>query len=499
MRKLTKPSKKEFLELSQKYNIIPIYIDLPCDLETPISLFYKVAENNSYAFLLESVEGAEKWARYSFIGIKPFFIFKSKNKKITILEKKEEGFLKETYDSENAFLELKNIISKFKAPEMKDLPRFFGGAVGFVGYECIKFFEKIPAGEDTLNFSDLHFIFPEILLIYDRFNHTLKIVYNAHLKSPEKADTLYDEAIKALLKVKESIQSKKITNYYDVSSLPSDLKIVPEIEKEEFISMVKKAKDYIQQGDVIQVVLSQRFFLETDLPSFLIYRALRKVNPSPYLFYLKLNDEILIGSSPEILVRMERNIVETRPIAGTRRRGKTEKEDKALEEELKNDEKERAEHIMLVDLGRNDIGRVCKYGSVEVYELMVVERYSHVMHLVSGVRGEIKESFDMFDVFGATFPAGTVSGAPKIRAMEIITELEKKVRGPYAGAVGYFGFSGNMDFCITIRTLFQKGNKLYIQAGAGIVADSDPDREYEETINKAKAIFKALEILKEFS
>jgi len=241
------------------------------------------------------------------------------------------------------------------------------------------------------------------------------------------------------------------------------------------------------------------FFLEEELPSFLIYRALRKVNPSPYLFYLKLEDEILIGSSPEILVRMEEDVIEIRPIAGTRRRGKTEEEDKKLEEELKRDEKELAEHIMLVDLGRNDIGRVCKYGSVEVYELMVVERYSHVMHLVSGVRGKARDGVDMFDTFSATFPAGTVSGAPKIRAMEIITELEKKVRGPYAGAVGYFSFSGNMDFCITIRTFFQKGKKLYVQAGAGIVADSDPEREYEETINKAKALFKAVEIIKEFS
>ncbi|HCE80070.1 MAG TPA: anthranilate synthase component I, partial [Thermodesulfobacterium commune] len=231
---------------------------------------------------------------------------------------------------------------------------------------------------------------------------------------------------------------------------------------------------------------------------FLFYRALRKINPSPYLFFLKLDDEVLIGSSPEILVRMEGSLVETRPIAGTRRRGKTEKEDKELEEDLKRDEKELAEHIMLVDLGRNDLGRVCKYGSVEVYELMVVERYSHVMHLVSGVKGEVIPGLDMFDVFAATFPAGTVSGAPKIRAMEIIAEIEKKERGPYAGAVGYFGFSGNMDFCITIRTIFQKGEVCYLQAGAGIVADSDPEKEYEETLNKAKAIFKAIEILGEF-
>ena len=492
------PSKDEFISLSKEYNIVPIYIEIPCDLETPISLFYKIAEGR-YNFLLESVEGAEKWARYSFIGIKPFLVFKSKNEKISIFEKSEEKLVEKTFESKNAFLELKNLIANFKAPFLSALPRFFGGAVGYVGYESVRFFEKIPCGEDTLNFADLHFMFPEVILAYDRFNHSLKIIYNAWIKDKtEDIASFYDKGVSILYDIKEKIHSGPRENFYEIKEQFSEVKPLPEITKEEFISMVKKAKEYIQNGDVIQVVLSQRFFLETKLSPFLIYRALRKVNPSPYLFFLQLDDEVLIGSSPEILVRMEGDIVETRPIAGTRRRGKTEKEDKELEEELKTDEKELAEHVMLVDLGRNDIGRVCKYGSVEVYELMVVERYSHVMHLVSGVRGEAKEGVNMFDAFAATFPAGTVSGAPKVRAMEIITELEKKVRGPYAGAVGYFGFSGNMDFCITIRTLFQKGDKLYIQAGAGIVADSVPEKEYEETINKAKAIFKALEIIKEF-
>ncbi len=494
-----KPSKEEFLKLSRNYNVIPVYVELLCDLETPISLFYKLCDDSDYAFLLESVEGAEKWARYSFIGFSPFMVFKSKNKLVQILKKVNRNFSEESYKSEDAFLELKNLIKGFKAPVIKGLPRFFGGAVGFVSYECIKFFERIPVAEDILNFSDLHFVFPEILLVYDRFDHSLKVIYNAFLRGSTSPEEAYLLAKEEILKVKQKLKNKSAGEvYYKDNLLKKNLRIIPEMEKKDFTSIVKKAKKYIQQGDVIQVVLSQRFYLEEELPSFFIYRALRKINPSPYLFYLKLKDEVLIGSSPEILVRMEDGVVETRPIAGTRKRGRTEKEDKALEEELKQDEKERAEHIMLVDLGRNDVGRVCKYGSVEVYELMVVERYSHVMHLVSGVRGEIKEGLDMFDVFGATFPAGTVSGAPKIRAMEIITELEKTVRGPYAGAVGYFGFSGNMDFCITIRTLFQKANKLYIQAGAGIVADSDPEKEYEETINKAKAIFKALEFLKEF-
>ena len=489
------PSKDEFLKLIEKYNIVPIWLNLPCDLDTPISLFYKVFKNE-YGFLLESVEGAEKWARYSFIGIDPFLIFKSKGKKIHILKKENNGFNEKEIESENAFLELKKLVKQFKTPIFKELPRFSGGAVGFVSYESVRFFENIPCGEDTLGFTDLHFMFPEILLVYDRFGHILKLIYNIWKKDNQDPKELYEFALQTLINLKDKIYKEKILEDFIPKKYSFDF--FPEISKEEFLSIVKRAKEYIKNGDVIQVVLSQRFFLETEVPSFLIYRALRKVNPSPYLFYLKLGDEVLIGSSPEILVRMEGDVIETRPIAGTRKRGKTEKEDKVLEEELKKDEKELAEHIMLVDLGRNDIGRVCKYGSVEVYEFMIVEKYSHVMHLVSGVRGKAKDEVDMFDAFSATFPAGTVSGAPKIRAMEIITELEKKVRGPYAGAVGYFGFSGNMDFCITIRTFFQKNKKLYIQAGAGIVADSDPEKEYEETLNKAKALFKALEIVKEF-
>ncbi len=490
------PSKDEFLKLIKEYNLIPVWIDLPCDLDTPISLFYKVFDDE-YGFLFESVEGAEKWARYSFIGINPFLIFKSKGRKIEIIKKVNSQLNRVEKESGNAFLELKSLMKKFKAPYFKDLPRFYGGAVGFVSYESVKFFEKIPSGEDSLGFADLHFMFPEILLVHDRLKHNLKLIYNIWKKDEkEDPEIFYDSAYKTLVSLKERIS--KVKNLKENIPEKFSSGFSSEISRDEFLFMVKKAKEYIENGDVIQVVLSQRFSLETEIPPFLIYRALRKVNPSPYLFYLKLGDEVLIGSSPEILVRMEEGIVETRPIAGTRKRGETEREDKELEKELRKDEKELAEHIMLVDLGRNDIGKVCEYGSVEVYELMVVERYSHVMHLVSGVRGRAREGIDMFDTFSATFPAGTVSGAPKIRAMEIITELEKKVRGPYAGAVGYFGFSGNMDFCITIRTFFQKGRKLYIQAGAGIVADSDPEKEYEETINKAKALFKALEIVKEF-
>ncbi|PMP97612.1 MAG: anthranilate synthase component I, partial [Thermodesulfobacterium geofontis] len=398
------PSKSEFLKLIRKYNLIPVWTDLLCDLDTPISLFYKVFKNE-YGFLLESVEGAEKWARYSFIGIEPFLIFKSKGKRIDILEKTKSGFSKKEIQSENAFLELKKLIKQFKTPDFKELPRFSGGAVGFVSYESVRFFENIPCGKDTLSFSDLHFMFPEILLVHDRLSHTLKLIYNIWKRENEKnPKELYDFAFQSLKELKEIIYKERVLK--EDIPLNYSISFSPEISKEEFLSMVKKAKKYIENGDVIQVVLSQRFFLESEISPFLIYRALRKVNPSPYLFYLKLGDEVLIGSSPEILVRMEGDIIETRPIAGTRKRGKTEEEDKKLEMELRQDEKELAEHIMLVDLGRNDIGRVCKYGSVEVYELMVVERYSHVMHLVSGVRGKAKDGIDMFDTFSATFPAG---------------------------------------------------------------------------------------------
>jgi len=489
------PEKREFLQLAKTYNLIPVYAEVICDIDTPISLYYKLARGG-YSFLLESVEGAEKWARYSFIGTNPFLIFKSKGKEVYTRFKNSNSFEERNYSSENPFEELKRLVTSFKSPVLPGVPRFFGGAVGYVSYESVRFFEKIPAGQDTLGFYDLYFLFPELVLAYDRFDHSLKIIFNARISSnPEE---VYETAVKEISEVIRKLNSECIKPESLNFKGDTEVTPVPEMSKEEFMDIVKKAKEYIAQGDVIQVVLSQRFQVKSDLPGFLVYRALRKVNPSPYLFFLELEDECLIGSSPEILVRMEGDRVETRPIAGTRKRGGTEEEDLALEKELCSDEKELAEHMMLVDLGRNDIGRVCKYGSVEVYELMVVERYSHVMHLVSGVRGEAKENVDMFDVFAATFPAGTVSGAPKIRAMEIICELEKRVRGPYAGAVGYFGFSGNMDFCITIRTVFKKADTFYIQAGAGIVADSVPEKEYEETLNKAKAIFKALNLVKEF-
>ena len=482
------PDKKTFLELAQTHNLIPVYQEILVDMETPISLFYKVFVGH-YGFLLESIEGGEKWARYSFIGINPFLIFRSRGESVSLLGQHGER----RFESANPLEDLRQLLLSFKAATLPELPRFTGGAVGFVSYDMVRFMERLPATlPETTGFSDVHLMFPEVLLVYDRLRHSLLVIYNARLQEGVPPEAVYD---RALAEIEATVRRVRGPLIYP-PSLPAtkETKLEAEIEPQRFQEMVKKAKEYIQAGDVIQVVLSQRFSGESELRPFDVYRALRKINPSPYLFYLRLGDETLIGSSPEILVRLEEGCIEVRPIAGTRPRGRTETEDQALAEDLLHDPKERAEHLMLVDLGRNDVGRVATYGSVEVYELMIIERYSHVMHLVSGVRGELAPGKDMFDVLKASFPAGTVSGAPKIRAMEIIEELEHARRGPYAGAVGYFGFSGNMDFCIAIRTLFQKGTRLYLQAGAGIVADSDPEREYQETINKARGMMKAVEM-----
>lgn len=371
-------------------------------------------------------------------------------------------------------------------PEIPLNIRFPGGAVGYIGYDTIRFFEKIPdIKPKNLSIYDMFFMFPENLIIFDNFTHRMYILV---LSPNEKPD---GNSITEILNLLRSPLRQKSSKKLTIGELKSNL------SKKQFEDMVVKSKEYICNGDIIQVVLSQRFNAKIDVNPLDLYRALRVINPSPYMFFLDFNDYSLIGSSPEILVRLENNLVEVRPIAGTRKRGETEEEDKRLEEELLSDTKEIAEHIMLVDLGRNDVGRIAKIGTVTVPDFMTIERYSHVMHIVSSVKGVIKEGLDAFDAFKATFPAGTVTGAPKIRAMEIIEELEPEKREFYAGGVGYFGYNGNMDFCITIRTMLKKKDKIYIQAGAGVVADSIPENEYFETINKAKALFKSLTDLKE--
>lgn len=487
------PSFDEFKKLSEKGNLIPVFEELHYDLETPVSSFRKI-KNDKYSFLLESVEGQEKWGRYSFLGSNPLLLFRSKGNRFEILK---DGVIVKNGIEKDPLMVLKHILSQYKAVPHDSLPLFFGGAVGYISYDYVRSIEKIP---DLLpqnhDFWDCYFLITDTLIIFDNLTHRLIIVANAFLDEKWDLENIYQTACQKIKVLIERLKNN--SNIHSPNKQGSTLfHIHSNIKKEDFIKMVKKAKSYIRDGDVIQVVLSQRFMAEINCEPFDIYRSLRSINPSPYLFYLNLDDMILLGASPEVMVRLEGKKIELRPLAGTRPRGKTFEEDIFMEKYLLGDEKERAEHIMLVDLGRNDVGRVAEIGSVKVTELMAVERYSHVMHIVSNIEGTITTDKDAFDVLRATFPAGTVSGAPKIRAMEIIEELEPQRRGPYAGAVGYFSFSGNMDTCITIRSIFIKDNKVYIQTGAGIVADSDPEKEYEETLNKANALFRAIKIAEE--
>ncbi len=391
---------------------------------------------------------------------------------------------------------IKEILSVYRPVPDASLPRFYGGAVGFMGYDVVRFFEDLPAREKAgLDTPDLFFMITDTLLVFDNITHMIKVVSNAHVKG-KSAETAYREATKKIDALVRKLKSGAKGKVARVKAKPKakEHALISNFTKVRYEQAVLKAKEYIKAGDIFQVVPSQRFETKINVEPYEIYRALRLINPSPYMYFLRCGETTVVGASPEVMVRLEGDRIELRPIAGTRRRGRTEEEDKALAEELIADPKERAEHIMLVDLGRNDVGRVSEPGSVQVSELMVIERYSHVMHIVSNVRGRLSGGRDAYDVIRACFPAGTVSGAPKIRAMEIIDELEPTRRGPYAGAVGYFGFSGNMDTCITIRTLVIKKGVAYIQAGGGVVADSDPAAEYQETVNKARAMLRAVEM-----
>jgi anthranilate synthase component 1 len=488
----------EFKNLSRQGNVIPLYKEILGDIETPVSAYLKL--NKKPSFLLESVIGGEKWARYSFVGINPSLIISCDGNKVFINERGRENIK----DVKDPLIIIKDLLKDFKPVMIEGLPRFSGGLVGYIGYDTVKFFERVP---DTLKpklpMPDIFLMLPEIVLIFDNLKQTIKVVCNAFTDGKGIKD-VYDEAGKkidqTIVELREgSINEKqKVTPFLNTKSFSfSKEQFCSNFLKEDFLKAVQKSKEYVMSGDVVQVVLSQRFQKQTDAKAFDIYRSLRIINPSPYMYYIDIGDSQIVGSSPEILVRLEGDKITLRPIAGTRRRGITEQEDKELEEDLKKDPKEIAEHIMLVDLGRNDVGRVAEIGTVKVTELMAVERYSHVMHLVSNVEGRLKEGLDCFDVFRACFPAGTVTGAPKVRAMEIIEELEPTKRGPYAGAVGYFSFQGNMDMCITIRTLLIINNNVYVQAGAGIVADSNPEKEYFETVNKAMAMMKAVAMTEE--
>ncbi len=486
---------EEFKKSADEANIIPVYQDIPHDIYTPLGLFLNF-ENQPNSFLFESLEGGEKWGRYSFIGFGAQKIFTTRGTTVSI---SEEG-LEKSFESASPLDELKNFLGNFKAFTPPDMPRLATGLVGFIGFDSIKFIEDLKTDKrcektETVvmsNFPDSFFFLPEIIIVHDNLRQKLKVIAITSLSGNRSLESEYSRAKEKIEKVIRTIEKGGIFPPLPENRVHS-IKIEANTTKRDFESAVKRAIEYITSGDCIQIVLSQRFRVELESEPINIYRALRQINPSPYLFYLKMGTNYLLGSSPEILVRLDKDRIQLRPIAGTRPRGKTEEEDLKLEEELLADEKERAEHIMLVDLGRNDVGRVAELGTVKVDELMVVERYSHVMHIVSNVVGKLSAGTDAVDVLKAVFPAGTVSGAPKVRAMEIIYELEKEPRGPYAGAVGYFDFSGNMDFCINIRSFSITGNDVYFQAGAGIVADSDPEREYQETINKAQALIKALE------
>jgi anthranilate synthase component 1 len=481
------PSLEDFVKLSEEKRCIPVYRDILADTDTPVSAFLKI-DDGSDAFLFESVEGGEKWGRYSFLGIAPRATFKSRGRVVEIVE---DGTVRRV---EGDPLELlRDFIAPYEAAHVEGMARFYGGAVGYMGYDMVRLFEALPsdAGEE-LDLPDSFFMIADTVLIFDNLESKIKVVSNVPVESSTPPADLYEGAKERIDGVVARLREGKVPAVSNRELSGED--IVSNWSRDEFTGAVNRAKEYIRAGDIIQVVLSQRFQTELDVAPFDIYRSLRLVNPSPYMFFLRLGDVELVGSSPEILVRVEGSDIDVRPIAGTRPRGKSEREDVEYERELIGDAKERAEHIMLVDLGRNDIGRVSKTGSVAVDEFMVVERYSHVMHIVSNVHGTLAEGKDALDALRACFPAGTLTGAPKIRAMEIIDEMEPCRRGPYGGAVGYIGFSGNMDMCITIRTILIKDGTIYIQAGAGIVADSDPESEFQETINKAKGMLKAVEI-----
>ncbi len=493
------PSQEKFLKLTQKGNLIPVYKEILGDLDTPVSAYFKIADSSPYSFLLESVEGEEKVARYSFLATDPQMIIRSKNTKIEISYLKNGRIRKEVKIIHDTPLShIRDIMTQYKFVNVPGLPRFCGGMVGYLGYDVVRFFEKLPdKPKDDLKLPDALLILAKNLVIFDHLNHKIQVVSCAHIKkniSKEQKIACYKETLKQIDKLVAKIHKPHTIKENKTRRKSIKQAIRSNISQARFKTIVKEAKKKIRAGEIIQTVLSQRFEIPLQTDPFDIYRTLRSLNPSPYMYYLNFKDIQIVGSSPELLVRCENGVVETRPIAGTRPRGKNDKQDAALAQDLLNDPKERAEHIMLVDLGRNDLGRVCRQGSIHLSEFMEVEKYSHVMHIVTNVKGKLKNGQDAFDVLKAAFPAGTVSGAPKVRAMEIIDELEDTSRGPYAGCIGYFSFSGNLDSCITIRTIVVTKGKAYIQAGAGIVADSDPQKEYIETMNKARAQILAIEL-----
>lgn len=481
------PNFDTFCMLATRGNLIPVYREIMADMDTPVTAFKKLDDGN-FSYLLESIEGGEKWGRYSFLGSSPSVVIRSKGNLVEIID---NGVTSRVQTSDPLDC-IRTLLARYNPVEVEGLPRFFGGAVGYLGYDMVRHFENLPNEKPAvLEAFDSYFMITDTIVIFDTMRQKIKVVSNAHLDngiSPADAYHLATQKIDAIVERLRVPLAPPV-----VGNPKNNVEFQPNITREEFETSVEKAKEYVRSGDIIQVVLSQRFSGDLSADPLDLYRVLRTLNPSPYMFFLRLEGTVIAGASPEVMVRKEGRQVELRPIAGTRPRGETEEADALLAEELLADPKECAEHVMLVDLGRNDLGRVCDTGTVEVSELMVIERYSHVMHIVSNVRGELCENRDAFDLVRAAFPAGTLSGAPKIRAMQIIDELEPVRREIYGGAVGYFSFSGNMDLAITIRTLVIKDGKFHIQTGAGIVADSDPSAEWQETVNKGMAAMRAVE------
>ncbi|MBL0700441.1 MAG: chorismate-binding protein [Desulfosarcina sp.] len=487
------PDIAEFRRLAEKHNVIPVCVEILADTETPVSILKKLYDNDGPVFLFESVEGGERWGRYSFIGASARCKIKIYS---TFVEIEEKGSPKHIPHYGDPLSILRNFMKRFVPADVPGLPRFWGGMVGYLTYEMVSFFEKIPNNmpEDK---PLANFIIPDELLIFDNIHNTLmglSVVFLERNYTRDEIDTLFKSANERITSIFDIINHSQQEEYEYPESKDYSLNAVK--VDDEYRGYVKKVKEYILAGDVIQTVIAQPF-ASSDTPDLWhLYRAQRYINPSPYLYFMHIDDMALVGSSPETMVRLEDGTANLRPIAGTRPRGSDKKEDDNLAEELLADEKERAEHLMLVDLGRNDLGRVAQTGTVNVTDLMIVERYSHVMHIVSNITCKLKQNCDAWDLIKATFPAGTLSGAPKVRAMEIISELEDEPRGPYGGAVGYISFNGNMDLAITIRTACIENGRLTVKAGAGIVYDSDPEKERVETVNKAMSIQKALQLLK---
>jgi anthranilate synthase component 1 len=482
------PGRDELGALARQGNLIPVCREILADLETPVSAFLKV-HRGPYGFLLESVEGGEKWGRYSFLGTEPARIVRTRGRRV---ELETPGTAAVAYEADDPLDALRSLLAEYRPVTVPGLPRFAGGAVGHVGYDMVRNFERLPAlAADDLELPEACLMIAQSLLVFDSLAQKIKVVSHVHLRDGDAPEAAYDAAVARIDELVARLATAPVEPTRPAAE-PGEVR--SNFTQEAYHATVERAKEYIRAGDVIQVVPAQRFELPLAAAPFNVYRCLRTVNPSPYMFYLALGDYTLAGASPEVLARVEGDELTVRPIAGTRPRGTTERDDAALAAELTADPKERAEHVMLLDLGRNDVGRVSRTGSVRVTERFVIERYSHVMHLVSNVRGELAPGRDGFDAFRATFPAGTLTGAPKIRAMEIIEELEPVRRGVYGGAIGYFGFSGAMDMAIAIRTALMTRGRIYFQSGGGVVADSDPEAEYLETVNKARAMVQAVRL-----